>query len=177
MKIRKKVVILVSVLLIASMLLGTAALAKGEKGNPFQQIWTAIFGIQDDVEDLQNQIDEIEIEIGAIRYVIEGTFDTTEEGDIVELNNIGDEYHWKRITVAQLTFSDMPLVKTYVKPNDNLPSSPHDMWRDAGEGLGSLPTAYTVYDEQSVLIFFKRIRTDGTEDYYMNGDYKIVVIK
>lgn len=159
------------------MVLATTVLAQDKIGKPFQELWDAIFGIEDDVVDLQNQIDDIESRNYTMRYVIEGTFNITEDGDTVVSSPYGYEEHWKNIDVPQLTFSDMPIVKVYIKPSNNLPSSPHDMWRDAGEGLGDNLSAFAVYDEQGVLICFKRVRADGTENYYMNGDYKIVVIK
>ncbi|MEJ2242079.1 MAG: hypothetical protein P8Y18_08055 [Candidatus Bathyarchaeota archaeon] len=175
-------------------------------GQPFLELWDTIFGLQNDVsglqpqltdlqtqidnsqthltelesqiDDLQTQLDDLQAENETIvRTVIEGSFNVTEDGDIIDVTESGDELHWKNITVEELTFSDMPLINVYVKPNNNTATTPEDMWRNAGEGLGEQPTAYAVFDEQSVLIFYKRILNDGAENYFMNGDYKIVVVK
>jgi hypothetical protein len=54
---RKKVVALAVVVTILSSLLGTAVLAATTEGTPFDEIWDAILGIQDDVADLQTQVD------------------------------------------------------------------------------------------------------------------------
>jgi len=124
-----------------------------------------IINLQNEVEDMQNT-----------RRVLDDSFDITADGDVVQEFGTS-ELHWKRVVIPELTLSDMPLVNVYYKPNDNTPSTPDYMWRTAGEGLGSLPTCYAVYDEQAVLIFYKRVHTDGTTDYFMNGEYKIVVVK
>ncbi|MCK4477541.1 hypothetical protein KAU88_03310 [Candidatus Bathyarchaeota archaeon] len=56
MKLNKKIVTLTSVIAIISFLIGTALVAAGPE-DPLTEMWEAIFGIQDDVEDLQTQID------------------------------------------------------------------------------------------------------------------------
>jgi uncharacterized protein YlxW (UPF0749 family) len=189
-------IVVISVVALLSMIVGTTVLAQktqqstAEKsqqsnGQPFLELWNSISGLQSDTGDLQLQIDELQTQLDdfqaenetIMRYVIEGSFNVTEDGDVIELNDSGDEYHWKNITVEELTFSDMPLINVYVKPNNNIVTTPEDMWRIAGEGPGTQPTAYAVYNEQSVLIFYKRILNDGTENYFMNGDYKIVLVK
>ncbi len=112
----------------------------------------------------------------APRFMTEGSFDVSEAGDVVEASAT-IRSHWKRISVPLLTLGDMPLIKVYVKPTVN-DSTPHAMWRDAGEGIGALPTASVVYDEQSVLILYKRVYLDtNSTAYYFNGEYKIVVVK
>lgn len=206
---KKKMIALISIVVISSTILGTSVLAQKTQqsnGQPFQELWNAIFGLQDDIGDLQPQLTDLQTQINdsqtqvselqsqiddlqtqlddlhaenetIMRTVIEGSFNVTEDGDIIEVTESGDELHWKNITVEELTFSDMPLIDVYVKPNNNTVTTPEDMWRNAGEGLGDQPTAYAVFDEQSVLIFYKRILNDGTENYFMNGDYKIVVVK
>ncbi len=109
--------------------------------------------MQNSTESIQNQGDEILS--GATRYVIEGSFNITMDGDVVEY--IGNSIsRWKRIEVPQLTLSDMPLIKVYIKPTDQDPAATAHMWRDAGEGLDSFPTTCVVYDEQSVLILYKK---------------------
>jgi len=113
---------------------------------------------------------------GTVRYVVEGSFNVTENGDIVETYGTTDE-HWKRIVVPQLTLENMPLIRVYYKPN-NSSASTHEMWRESGEALGTFPTLSVVYDEQSVLILYKKVYNDcGITNYLFNGEYKIVVIK
>ena len=118
---------------------------------------------------------------GATRYVIEGSFDMAQNGEVIEPMGGSRLDHWKRISVPQLTLEDMPLVTVYIK-NDLATSTPHDMWREAGEGHGILPTVSAVYDEQSVLICFKRenYAGPGLTTYLFPGEfiqYKIVVVK
>lgn len=118
---------------------------------------------------------------GATRYVIEGSFDMAQNGEVIEPMGGSRLDHWKRIPVPQLTLEDMPLVTVYIK-NDLATSTPHDMWREAGEGHGILPTVSAVYDEQSVLICFKRenYAGPGLTTYLFPGEfiqYKIVVVK
>jgi hypothetical protein len=117
----------------------------------------------------------------APRYVIEGSFDMAQDGDVIEPMGGSRLDHWKRISVPQLTLEDMPLVTVYIK-NDLATSTPHDMWREAGEGHGILPTVSAVYDEQSVLICYKRENypVQGSTLYLFPGEviqYKIVVVK
>lgn len=58
MKLRRRYIILIAGITIASLLLGTVAMAIDDgSGLPFQELWQAIFGIQEDMEDLQDQID------------------------------------------------------------------------------------------------------------------------
>ncbi len=110
------------------------------------------------------------------RFVIEGSFDVTENGDVIETFDTTEE-HWKVIAVPQLTLDDMPLVKVYYRPN-NTSTSAHEMWRESGEALDTFPTLSVVYDEQSVLILYKKVYNDvGLINYLFNGEYKIVVIK
>ena len=200
---------ILSIVVISSMIVGTTVLAQKNQqsnGQPFMELWDAIFGIQNDVNNLEPQLDDLQTQISdsqsqvtelesqiddlqtqleelqavnetISRTVIEGVFNVTEDGDIIEVTASGDELHWKNITIEELTLSDMPLITVYVKPNNNTITTPEDMWRLAGEGLGNQPTAYVVFDEQTVLIFYKRILNDGTENYFMNGNYKIVVVK
>ena len=125
-----------------------------------------IIALQKDIQDLKNQN----------RLVLDDSFDITADGDVIQEFGTAKK-HWKKVTVPELTLSDMPLVKVYYKPNDNTPPTPDDLWRDAGEGLGDLPTCSVVYDEQNVLILYKRVFNDGRTDYLMNGEYKIVILK
>ena len=112
----------------------------------------------------------------AMRYVVEGSFDVAENGEVIETFGSTEE-HWKVIVVPQLTLEDMPLVRVYYRLN-NTSTSTHEMWRESGEALGTFPTLSVVYDEQSVFILYKKVYNDyGLTNYLCNGEYKIVVIK
>ncbi len=138
-------------------------------------VLTGLALAQDDNYPLPDN-DDSENAPGTVRYVIEGSFNVTENGDIVETFGTTDE-HWKRIVVPQLTLEDMPLIRVYYKPN-NSSASTHEMWRESGEALGTFPTLSVVYDEQSVLILYKKVYNDcGMTNYLFNGEYKIVVVK
>ncbi len=138
-------------------------------------VLTGLALAQDDNYPLPEK-DDSENASGTVRYVIEGSFNVTENGDIVETLGTTDE-HWKRIVVPQLTLEDMPLIRVYYKPN-NSNTSTHEMWRESCEALGTFPTLSVVYDEQSVLILYKKVYNDcGMANYLFNGEYKIVVIK
>ncbi len=113
---------------------------------------------------------------GAVRYVVEGSFDVEESGDVIETFGSTEE-NWKAIPVPQLTSKDMPLVRVYYRPN-NTSTSTHEMWRESGEAMDTFPTLSVVYDEQRVLILYKKVYIDyGLTNYLCNGEYKIVVIK
>jgi hypothetical protein len=72
---------------------------------------------------------------------------------------------------------DMPLIQVYVKTNDRDNYAPLDTWKDVHAAHGLLPSSSVVYDEQSLLILYKRVDTyTGIIDYFFNGEYKIVVI-
>jgi hypothetical protein len=57
---KKKSAVLISVFVIASFLFGTLV-AASPNGTPFQDLWDAIFGLQNNVDNLQSQIDQIEL--------------------------------------------------------------------------------------------------------------------
>ena len=68
---KKKIVALISVILITSFLLGSSVTAcpiygRLPKGNPFQELWEAIFGVQDDVANLQAQVADLQAQIDAL---------------------------------------------------------------------------------------------------------------
>jgi hypothetical protein len=64
MKLSRKYVVLTVTLVIASFLVGTGVVAAAT-GTPFDEIWKAIFGIQEDVEDLKTQLD-LQAQIAAL---------------------------------------------------------------------------------------------------------------
>ena len=140
-----------------------------DENSPFAQIWSAMF-------DLQTRVDEIESS-STTRYVIEGVIDLTQDGDVIapssELSNV--MFHWKIVSVPQLTLDDMPLINVYLKPPSGEFSGLFDMWRDNGEDWGYYYLK-AVYDEQTVYICYKRVDSSETT-YFINGEYKIVVIK
>ena len=105
-------------------------------------------------------------------------------GDVIK-TVAGMEWHWKRISVPQLTLSDMPLVKVYIKPRpewiygDAL-ARPDDAWVDAGDSIYTLPKHSVAYDEGCVFILYKRVirYPDRTITHiFITGEYKIVVVK
>lgn len=57
MKLNRKIVALVSVIMVTSFFFGTAVFAAAPEGSVLDELWDAIFGIQDDVEDLQEEVD------------------------------------------------------------------------------------------------------------------------
>ena len=123
---------------------------------------------------------------GATRYVIEGYFNVTEDGDLIKywevVSNPTYAYHWKRIDVPQITLSDMPSVQVYISTNfesvEN-DTAPIQMWRDVGVTFGSIveDTGVVLYDEGGVYIFYKQVITGYGERAAVTGDYKIVVVK
>lgn len=77
LKLNKRVVALVSVIMIISFLIGTVVVATAPEDTGLDAIWDAIFGIEEDVEDLQTQVDyqtqinELEVEVAELRSVLE----------------------------------------------------------------------------------------------------------
>lgn len=152
----KIIIAVVFVVVVASLVAGLAL--------TLNQIWNAIYDIRE------------ELEIRSITYVIEGSFDVTQDGDVVEVMP-DTEFHWKRITVPQLTLEDMPNIQVYVKTNDWDQYAPLDTWKDVYVAHGIMPSSSVVYDEQSVLVLYKRVITDLGTDYFFNGEYKVTVTK
>jgi len=127
------------------------------------------------------------------RYVIEGWFNVTEDGDLIKYVEFAPdavtEFHWKRIDVPQITLADMPsvqvYVKTYFRSNEISGDSrnativtPVALWRDAGVTFGSIveDAGVVLYDEGCVYIFYKQAGGSNVV-YAMVGDYKIVIGK
>jgi hypothetical protein len=122
--------------------------------------------------------------------VIEGSFNITQNGDLIK-NHSGPDpilYHWKRIAVPQITLSDVPSVQVYVKTyfhngtglaneSATVPTSTV-LWRDVGVTFGNIAedAGLVLYDEGCVYIFYKVIY-DSSVQYAMTGDYKIVIVK
>jgi hypothetical protein len=57
MKLNRKIVALISVIMVTSFFFGTAVFAAAPEGNVLDELWGAIFGIQDEVDYLQDQVD------------------------------------------------------------------------------------------------------------------------
>jgi hypothetical protein len=102
----KIIIAVVSVVVVAASLVAGLALT-------LNQIWNAIYDIRE------------ELEIRSITYVIEGSFDVTQDGDVVEVMP-DTEFHWKRIPVPQLTLEDMSLIQVCVKTSDRDNYAPFD---------------------------------------------------
>ena len=127
------------------------------------------------------------------RYVIEGSFDVEQSGDLIKYDTALDvalEYHWKKIVVPQLTLSDMPLVHVYVKTtfeSNEEGSQPTQLWIDiTTSGIYNSPTAdsgVVLYDEGCIYVYYKQVVTplfDGSSPetvYTTSGEYQIVVLK
>ena len=130
----------------------------------------------------------------ATRYVIEGFFDVTQDGDLVYYINRTDgdhyyysEYHWKRIDVSQITLADMPSVQVFVKTTfvsiENV-TAPIEMWKWYGPVTGG--AVHVMYNEGCVYLQYKDY-TEGWDvfaqayaqytSYRFDGNYKIVVVK
>jgi hypothetical protein len=130
----------------------------------------------------------------ATRYVIEGFFNVTQDGDIVHYVNqtVGDhsyysEEHWKRIDVSQLTLADMPSVQVFIKTTfvsiENV-TAPIEMWKWYGPVTGGV--VHVMYDEGCVYLQYKNYdegfdiltQTYGNSTTYrFDGNYKIVIVK
>jgi len=117
------------------------------------------------------------------RYVIEGSFDVTQDGDLIEYGGYfigpdanGESFfaeqtsHWKKIDVPQFTLSDMPLVHVYAKAV-NSPQS-LQLWQEYG-GI--------FYDEGCIYMYYKTDYIDPVLDPYSSygttGEYNIVIVK
>jgi len=123
----------------------------------------------------------------ATRYVIEGFFNVTQDGDLVYYVNrtFVDHYdyseeHWKRINVSQITLAYMPSVQVFVKTTfvsiENV-TAPIEMWMWHGG---------VMYNEGCVYLHYKNYAEYWDDiaheykqytSYSFDGNYKIVVVK
>ena len=130
----------------------------------------------------------------ATRYVIEGFFNVTQDGDLVHYINqtiSGYDYyteeHWKRINVTQITLADMPSVQVFIKTTfvsiENV-TAPIEMWKWYGPVAGG--AVHVMYDEGCVYLQYKfysegfdiLTQTYGNSTTYrFDGNYKIVIVK
>jgi hypothetical protein len=127
----------------------------------------------------------------ATRYVIEGSFNVTEDGDLIKYvqlsGNDTTEYHWKRIDVPQLELANMSSVQVFVKTSfvsvENV-TEPMELWKWYGPVTGG--GVHVMYDDGAVYLEYK-VYSDyydifaeeyTTETLYrFDGNYKIVVVK
>jgi len=150
--------------------------AKGDKGDKGDTGATGAVGLQGDKGDKGDTGETGATgpqgppgESGAVRTVIEGWFDVTEDGDLTK--QIFGVYYWKRVNVSELTLSDMPSVQVYAKPYSLAYADADDllqMWREYTD---------VFYDEGCVYIYYKVISEPQEPNYAITGDYKIVVTK
>lgn len=77
MKLSRKTVALISIIIVTSFFFGTAVFAAAPEGTGLEALWDAIFGIEQDVEDLQSQadlqaqIDDLKVETGILRELLD----------------------------------------------------------------------------------------------------------
>jgi hypothetical protein len=119
----------------------------------------------------------------ATRYAIEGSFNVTEDGDLIKTWDPGApqspiEYHWKRIDIPQMTLSDMPSVQVLMKNLVTIEgeTEPVEMWKEMPNAMLVVNIGTIVFDEGCVYIEYKSY-SNGTWYYLIDGDYKIVIVK
>jgi hypothetical protein len=130
----------------------------------------------------------------ATRYVIEGFFNVTQDGDLIHYVNQtvgGEDYyseeHWKRINVTQITLDDMPSVQVFVKTTfvsvENV-TAPIEMWKWYGPVTGG--AVHVMYNEGCVYLQYKNYEEGydilageygNSTSYRFDGNYKIVIVK
>ncbi len=129
------------------------------------------------------------------RYVIQGFFNVTQNGDLVYFFNetVGgypsiSEEHWKRIDVPYITLADMPSVEVFVKTtfmrNEN-DTAPIEMWKWYGPVTGG--AVHVMVNEGCVYLQYKNYeefydlfgtnQMTNSTNYRFDGNYKIVVVK
>jgi hypothetical protein len=107
------------------------------------------------------------------RYLITGSFDVTQNGDLVLNDSEPVSYHYKKISVPQLTLSDMPAVTVY---ENTITPDNTTMWsQPTTQYYGSI-LPFVTYGEGYVWLFYKQTY-NGTPTYIFTGEYKIVVVK
>jgi hypothetical protein len=108
------------------------------------------------------------------RIVIAGSFDRTQNGELVE-NDTYTSYHYKKISVPQLTLSDMPQVSVY---ENTLTPQNTTMWSVPSMQYYGSPLPFVIYDEGCVWLFYKQTQiSNGLPTYVFTGEYKIVIVK
>jgi|GEM_PF-6885383 len=108
------------------------------------------------------------------RYVIAGSFDITQNGDLVE-NETYTSYHYKKISVPQLTLSDMPQVNVY---ENTITPQNKTMWSVPSMQYYGSVLPFVTYEEGYVWLFYKQTEiSTGLPTYIFTGEYKIVVVK
>jgi hypothetical protein len=113
----------------------------------------------------------------ATRYVIQGWFNTSLEGDLILYLGGTSSSYYKRISVPQLTLTDMPSIEVYVKPatlyNVTIDGQPTNttMWKNFDGAFGG--PGGIIYDNGCIYLFYKSSSSSST----ITGDYMIVVVK
>jgi len=116
----------------------------------------------------------------ATRYVIEGWFNTSQNGDLTLTESQGQVLHWKRINIPQLTLSDMPSVEVFVKSsspttvNIDGQATSINMWVTFHALIGN-PDGI-LYDNGCIYLYYKDV-SSSFNSIPITGDYKIVVVK
>jgi Collagen triple helix repeat (20 copies). len=115
----------------------------------------------------------------ATRYVIEGSFNTSQNGDLTQ-TSYGTTTHWKRISIPQLTLDDMPSIEVYVRSTEPVnvtidgQQTTIQPWVRFHQLIGN-PDGI-IYDQGALYLYYKQ--TSGNSTYTaITGDYKVVVIK
>jgi hypothetical protein len=70
MKATKKLFAIAATVIIASSMFATA-FAATSNGTPFNELWTAIFGVQNKVEDLQASLQSLQAEVDSLQSTVE----------------------------------------------------------------------------------------------------------
>ena len=130
----------------------------------------------------------------ATHYVIEGSFNVSEEGDLIyyyygpeEGYPSYSEEHWRKIDVSQLSLEDMPSVQVFVKTTfvsiEN-ETEPIELWKWYGPVTGG--AVHVMYDEGCVYLQYKNYgeyydvfeqEWNNVTSYRFDGNYKIVIVK
>ncbi len=120
-----------------------------------------------------------DVEMGRIARirVYQGVFDVNQPGDLV--TSEGEEpfrayYHWKKFNIRELSLIRTPSIVYYTKGGDsNLPRYPADAWFVRRATV--IPDTDAVIKDGNFYLNYKRIWSDGQTNYFMDGNYKIVV--
>jgi hypothetical protein len=113
----------------------------------------------------------------ASRFLLVGSFNVSLNGDLI-VNDSSASYHYKRISVPQLTLADMPLVTVY---ENTITGQNTTVWAEpSSQRLGS-PLPFVIYDEGCVYLFYKQtdlvLPPTWGPALQFTGEYKIVIVK
>jgi hypothetical protein len=113
----------------------------------------------------------------ASRFLLVGSFNVSLNGDLI-VNDSSASYHYKRISVPQMTLADMPLVTVY---ENTITGQNTTVWAEpSSQRLGS-PLPFVIYDEGCVYLFYKQTDLVSPPTWgpalQFTGEYKIVIVK